>query len=284
VKISAYIPCYNNVATITKAVESVQSQSHPVDELIVVDDGSRDGSASIVEKAGVRVIRHEKNQGRGAVRARAMSEARNGLVLCCDATNILDPNFVADSLNWFEDSSIAAVVGKISQPKPQNVVERWRGRHLFNLGKTDEVRHFAPLSTFGAIVRRSAVMSVGNYLPSLRHSEDGDLGEKLLSAGFDIIHDPKLIVTSIAKNTLLQVLERHWRWKVGVDEHSAWDGYFRQIIYSVKVMAKEDLQAGDPMSSLISLLSPHYGFLKSKLSRPQNRYKLSLSGKPDFNP
>ena len=111
--ISAYIPCYNNIDTIAEAVNSIRRQKVAVDELFVIDDGSTDGSAEAVESMGIRVIRNEKNLGRGAVRNRAMVEAKNELVLCCDATNTLPPDFVSRLLPWFKDPKVAAVCGWI---------------------------------------------------------------------------------------------------------------------------------------------------------------------------
>src|ERR1700690_1993580 len=69
---SAYVPCYNNSASISRAVVAVLRQTVPPTEVIVVDDGSTDGSAELLRHLPVRVIRHERNMGRGAARATAM--------------------------------------------------------------------------------------------------------------------------------------------------------------------------------------------------------------------
>ena len=92
--VSAYIPCYNNIDTVAEAVNSIRRQKVAVGELFVIDDGSTDGSAEAVESMGVRVVRNKANFGRGVVRARAMQEARNELVVSCDAGAVLDPDFI----------------------------------------------------------------------------------------------------------------------------------------------------------------------------------------------
>jgi hypothetical protein len=104
---------------------------------------------------------------------------------------------------------------------------------------------------------------VGNFNPNIRHSEDAELGGRLLAAGYEVVFDPSLHIASLAKNTLGEVLERYWRWYAGKDERVSWRGYFKQIAYSFKVMARQDWQARDPLSIPISLLSPHYQFWKS---------------------
>jgi len=124
------VPCFNSAATVCRTIESLQAQLLPIDQLFVVDDGSTDSSVTIAEAAGVPVLRNDSNLGRGAVRARAMREAKNEFVVCCDSSKSLMPGFVDSGLMWFEDPKVAAVCARIVQPPAENAVERWRGRHM----------------------------------------------------------------------------------------------------------------------------------------------------------
>jgi GT2 family glycosyltransferase len=261
--LGAYVPCFNDVATLRCAVESLLAQTVPPVEVVVIDDGSTDMPATALGGLDARVVRHERNMGRGAARARAMRELEHEFVVCCDATNVLEPTFVEVGLPWFADDRVAAVVGRIAQPPARNVAERWRGRHLFKLESAREVRRGASLSTGGTLVRASAVRQAGGYDPRLRHTEDADLSTRLAASGFDIVHDPNLQVLSIASNTVLQVLERYWRWYAGTAETVCWRGYYRNIGFSIKAMAAADLREGDPLSVPISLATPHYQFWRS---------------------
>jgi glycosyltransferase involved in cell wall biosynthesis len=264
-KLSAYVPCYNAAATVRRAVESVLAQTIRPDEVLVVDDGSTDGSLDAVRGLDVRIIAHRQNLGRGEARARAMSEARHEHVLCCDATNTLEPAFVEKAMTWFDDDRVAAVFGRITQPPAETLAERWRGRHLFKVDAAQESRRRASLCTWGTLVRGSAVRRVGGYERRLRHTEDGELGVRLLAADFDVVYDPSLTVTSIAPNTVAQVLERHWRWYAGTAPSASWPEYRKSIAHSIKCMAKDDLRAGDPLCVPLSLLSPHYHLWRSLL-------------------
>jgi len=124
------------------------------------------------------------------------------------------------------------------------------------------------LVTAAAIMRKSAVMSAGNFNEGLRHSEDRDLGERLLKGGFDIIIDPDLQALLLVKDDLWQTYERYWRWHAGYGDRAGRFAYLRQIIYSAKVMAVKDLKEGDLLSAAISLISPHYQFSRSLLCQP----------------
>ena len=230
--VSAYLPCYNNQATILDAIKSIQNQTLPVSELFVVDDGSSDNSVSIVEAAGVKVIRNSVNEGRGAVRAKAMLHATNEFVLSCDAGIALPPQFVHDCLSWLasdktDQNKIAAVHGRIVQAGAKTVSERWRGRHLLKIDANHSLSRQSLFVTTGAIVRKSIILSLGNYDSKLRYGEDKELGQRLLSAGYDVIFDPKIEITAISENNVWQVLERYSRWHAAVDTRASWQEYLK---------------------------------------------------------
>jgi GT2 family glycosyltransferase len=261
--ISGYVPFYNNAATVLDAIRSLRHQEPPLDEIFAVDDGSSDQGPAILERAGFRVVPQPSNLGRGAARDRALRETAADLVVSCDATAVLPPDFVQRLLHWFADPKVAGVYGRVRDPAPNGAVSRWRARHLFKAGHPMGLRHHAPLITFGTILRRSAVLQVGGFDSRRRHSEDADLGERLLSGGYDIVFDPSVPVLCNVRNSLFEVLERYWRWYAGKDESVSWKGYWRNVVYSIKAMAWQDLRAGDPSAALISLLCPHYQFWRT---------------------
>jgi glycosyltransferase involved in cell wall biosynthesis len=266
-KISAYVPCFNNRQTILPALQSLQAQTIPPAELFALDDGSTDGGAELVESNGFRCLRQRSNQGRGAARHRAMLEATGDLVVSCDATNVLPLDFIERLLPWFEDPTVAAVYGWIQDPHPKGAVSRWRARHLFKAGHPMTISHKSPLITYGTILRRSAVLEMGNFNLGLRHTEDAEMGERLLIAGYDNVFDPRAPVYCNTQNTLPEVLERYWRWYAGIAESVSWLAYLKNVVFSVKCMAMTDLANGDLPVALISLLCPHYQFWRSLLSR-----------------
>jgi glycosyltransferase involved in cell wall biosynthesis len=291
--VSAYIPYYNNASTLKEVIESLRAQTHPLQEILVIDDGSLP-PLSLEPELGIRVIRHEMNLGRGAVRSRAMTECQQEYVLCCDATNILPCDFLEKALGWFTDPQVGAVMGSMSQPPATSLAHRWRGRHLFKMrtvtsstphSATRSVVHKAVLATYGALVRRSVVLEVGNYNPELRHSEDAELGSRILAAGYDVVLDRQLKVISIAENTLAQVLERYWRWYAGKDEDISFAKYWKLIGHSLKVLVVLDWQEQDPLSIPISLFVPHYQFWRSWWRKQRGKTQaLQGSLTSDFSP
>lgn len=265
-RVSAYIPCYNNGTTIKSAIDSLKRQSHPIDEVFVVDDGSNDNSVEQAQAAGAAVIRVGKNLGRGATRALAMETAAHEFVLCVDASKELAPDFLEKSLPWFEESKVAAVWGA-SEKFGTALPERWMIRHMLPICSLNHVVHKTFLSTAGAVMRKSSVMQVGNFNPAFRHREDLDLSDRLLAADCDVIYDPALKVKLLSIESLGSVLERDWRWH-------CWPGkidlktYRVHLRHSLLHRLPKDLGAGDPAGAALTLIAPHFYFFKSRLLSP----------------
>jgi dolichol-phosphate hexosyltransferase len=90
VKLSILMPVYNEVATLAKAVKEVLEVDYPCDiELVVVDDGSTDGTRecypALAEDPRVSIHMHQQNQGKGAAIRTAAAVATGDYLIMCDA-------------------------------------------------------------------------------------------------------------------------------------------------------------------------------------------------------
>jgi hypothetical protein len=98
VRISAIVPAYNVERYVAAALASLLDQSAPFHEIIIVDDGSTDGTGSIVEQyrrhPAIRIV-HTDNGGQGRARNRALSLASGDYVYFFDADDVLKTDFVA---------------------------------------------------------------------------------------------------------------------------------------------------------------------------------------------
>src|SRR3954468_23156695 len=97
-QLSILMPVYNEAATVERAVNAVLAANLPVTtEVVVVDDGSTDGTRAVIENAGfpadrVRMHFHERNQGKGAAVRTALGDARGEFATIFDADLEYEPD------------------------------------------------------------------------------------------------------------------------------------------------------------------------------------------------
>ena len=281
--VSACIPCFNHWKTVPDAIESIRQQSVPVEEILVVDDGSTTPFPypNLTEAGNIRLHRNEENRGRGYSRAVSTQMLSSEFILTLDATNTLESGFVEKALPHFEDPTVAAVSGTLTSDDLDSLTNRWRARHLFRENSlADSPEPCSMLITYGTLLRRSAIEKAGGFNPDLRYKEDQDMGERLAEAGYVVIGDPAIKIFPNVTNTLPQLLERYARWYMDPEDKPSLRGYLHNIRASFRPMMQTDLREGDPAAALISFLAPHfqlYHSIKARISKSpaSNRPKTS---------
>jgi glycosyltransferase involved in cell wall biosynthesis len=93
--ITVYIPAYNVARFLPTAIESLLAQTLVPAEIVIVDDGSKDDSASVAQRyPQVTVVRHERNSGLAAARNTAFRVARGEFVASLDADCVAEPTWL----------------------------------------------------------------------------------------------------------------------------------------------------------------------------------------------
>jgi GT2 family glycosyltransferase len=177
-------------------------------------------------------------------------------------------------LPWLEDKTYAGVRAHLVEDGGKansSVYIRWRARHITREGKDFSVSPNSPLITSAAILRKSTVLDLGNYNSHMTHSEDRDLSERLEKAGYHIGFDPALWVKYIGEENLGKLLDRYWRWTSCDNLEFTFLDYIKNFNYVVKHMCSKDIKDHDPCSCLISLLSPHYLYWRTKFEKLRHK-------------
>lgn len=127
-RLSVIIPCFNEANTITEIAQRVRA-SAPEAEIIVVDDGSTDGTrgllAGLDPALNIRVILHERNQGKGAALHTGFAAASGEILLIQDADLEYDPRDYPDLLRPIEEGIATVVYGSRFLGAPRRAMMFW---------------------------------------------------------------------------------------------------------------------------------------------------------------
>lgn len=177
--VSVVIPCYNGANFLLETLESALNQTHPPLEVIVIDDGSTDDSATIAESFGppVRVIRQE-NQGESVARNRGIAEAKGTYVLFLDADDLLAPQALEKLSNLVEksDSSIAVMGVAYFETDTNNPIHT----RVPGSGSFQEQVISGPIAPIHCCLTPvELIRKVGGFDTSIRQLEDWDFWIRL---------------------------------------------------------------------------------------------------------
>jgi dolichol-phosphate mannosyltransferase len=149
VTLSVLVPAYNEERSIAQILEKVLAEPTPK-EIVVVDDGSKDRTSQIVETfadRGVRLIRHERNSGKGAAIHTALLHAHGRFVIIQDADLEYEPNDFSAIMAPLLSGEVDVVYGSRNMTRNPRVSKLfyWGGRAvtfvanlLFGSHLTDE--------------------------------------------------------------------------------------------------------------------------------------------------
>ncbi|RME06475.1 MAG: glycosyltransferase family 2 protein [Anaerolineae bacterium] len=127
-KLTVLIPVYNEAKTLREIVRRVQA-TQLADEILLVDDGSTDGTREILaeleQQPGIRVILHERNQGKGAAVRTGIQNARGDILLIQDADLEYDPRDYPRLLQPIQEGLADVVYGSRFLGAPRRVAMFW---------------------------------------------------------------------------------------------------------------------------------------------------------------
>ncbi|MGW4567123.1 polysaccharide deacetylase family protein [Streptomyces sp. NPDC004561] len=218
--VSVLVPAHNESAGIEAAVRSLVASDHPV-EIIVVDDGSTDGTADLVESLrlpGVRVIRQE-NGGKPAALNTGLAAASCDLVVMVDGDTVFETDTVHTLVQPFADPAVGAVSGNAKVINRSGLLGRWQhieyvvgfnlDRRLFDLA---ECMPTVP-GAVGAF-RRQALRALGG-VSDVTLAEDTDLTMALCRDGWRVVYEGGAVAWTEAPASLGALWRQRYRWCYG---------------------------------------------------------------------
>ncbi|MFE5216676.1 MULTISPECIES: glycosyltransferase [unclassified Streptomyces] len=218
--VSVLVPAYNEAKCIENTVRSLMASEHPI-EVVVVDDGSTDGTARIVEAMGlpnVRVVR-QLNAGKPAALNRGLANARYDLVVMMDGDTVFEPSTVRELVQPFGDPRVGAVAGNAKVGNRDSLIGAWQ--HIeyvmgFNLDRRmyDVLRCMPTIPGAVGAFRRSALQRVGGMSDDTL-AEDTDITMALHRDGWRVVYAENARAWTEAPESVQQLWSQRYRWSYG---------------------------------------------------------------------
>ncbi|HXQ47419.1 MAG TPA: glycosyltransferase [Caulobacteraceae bacterium] len=221
--VSVLIPCFNEEKVIASSVGHILQSNWTRLEVIVLDDGSTDGTAAEVEKhfssdPRVRLLRFA-NGGKAMALNRGLDQVRGEIVVALDADTLFAPNTIGRLTRWFADPKVGAVAGNALVGNRRNLLTRWQALEYVTAQNLER----RALAALGAVTvvpgavgawRRAALEQLGGY-PSDTLAEDQDLTIEAQYADWRIEFDPDARAYTEAPETVAGLLKQRFRWSFG---------------------------------------------------------------------
>ncbi|WP_328911390.1 bifunctional polysaccharide deacetylase/glycosyltransferase family 2 protein [Streptomyces sp. NBC_00234] len=218
--VSVLVPAYNERECIAATVRSLVASDYPV-EIIVIDDGSTDGTADIVQALrlpNVRVVR-QRNAGKPAALNNGIAHARYDIVVMMDGDTVFEPSTVRELVQPFADPRVGAVAGNAKVGNRDSLIGAWQ--HIeYVMGFNLDRRMYDLLGCMptipGAVgaFRRDALDRVGGMSEDTL-AEDTDVTMALHRDGWRVVYAENARAWTEAPESVQQLWSQRYRWSYG---------------------------------------------------------------------
>ena len=254
--ITVVITCFNHGRFLSKAIESVLSQTHPCVEIIVVDDGSTDNTKEVATKyPSVKYI-FQANAGVSAARNTGIDHSSGDFILFLDADDWLLPDGLSANYRLFNDPNIAFVSGayKAFKAATGKIIDIQAEVNEQHFNRLLEFNYIAMIAT---VLFRRRVLEQFRFDTSLGACEDYDLYLKI-ARKYPVLHHTEFIAvyyfhennmsydTVKMMNAAVQVIKRQEPYLITEEERKSlkkgvadWKLYYSKVIYGKYLLPEQ---------------------------------------------
>ncbi|QIK38215.1 glycosyltransferase [Caldichromatium japonicum] len=222
--VSVILPAHNEERVIAQTLTALLASNYPAPfEVVVIDDGSTDGTAALVESLAegdrrVRLIR-QPNRGKSAALRHGLSQARYEFLVMLDADTQFAPDTLTELMRPLRDPQVGAVSIQIEVAPQTNLLGRFQRLEYLSAFNLDRRAHdlldAIPVVPGAASAYRIAAIRAAGGIQSDTLAEDTDLTLALHRAGYRIRHTNRARVLTEAPRTLRALFRQRRRWAYG---------------------------------------------------------------------
>jgi cellulose synthase/poly-beta-1,6-N-acetylglucosamine synthase-like glycosyltransferase len=214
------VPAYNEQECITNTLLSLAQSRHPI-EVIVVDDGSTDDTAAIVEQLALPMVRlvRQPNSGKPAALNTGIAHASHDIIVMMDGDTVFEPSTVEELVQPFADPEVGAVAGNAKVGNRDTLIGAWQ--HIeyvmgFNLDRRmyDVLRCMPTIPGAVGAFRREALEQAGGMSDDTL-AEDTDITMAMHRGGWRVVYAEKARAWTEAPGSMSQLWSQRYRWSYG---------------------------------------------------------------------
>ncbi|WP_434094591.1 bifunctional polysaccharide deacetylase/glycosyltransferase family 2 protein [Streptomyces hyaluromycini] len=218
--VTVVVPAYNEQECITNTLLSLARSEHPI-EVIVVDDGSTDDTAVIVEELGLPMVRliRQPNSGKPAALNTGVAAASYDLIVMMDGDTVFEPATVRELVQPFGNPRVGAVAGNAKVGNRDTLIGAWQ--HIeyvmgFNLDRRmyDVLNCMPTIPGAVGAFRRTALQQAGGMSDDTL-AEDTDVTMALHRAGWKVVYAEDARAWTEAPDSMKQLWSQRYRWSYG---------------------------------------------------------------------
>jgi cellulose synthase/poly-beta-1,6-N-acetylglucosamine synthase-like glycosyltransferase len=217
--VALIVPAYNESTRLREKIKNIEELDYPAEklEVVIVSDGSTDGTNDILESAEDRRVHKillPVRQGKANALNEAVRHSHNGLLIFSDASTLFMPDAVVKLVRHFSDARVGAACGSLqfrgSEESQQTEGVYWKYESMLRLM---ESRLGATLTASGAIyaLRRDCYPN----LPTDTLIEDFVIPMNARRLGYRVVYDPEAVATEFAAPTVAGEFTRRARLAAG---------------------------------------------------------------------
>lgn len=223
-QVSVVIPAYNEEQNIKSTILSVMKSSFVTNDVIVINDGSTDQTASIVKALRAQYpdrlrLVTVKNGGKAQALNLGIRLARHEIVINMDGDTVFDRLAISRLVAHFHDRSVGAVAGKVYATRSRNALNQFQYAEYVVTQNMDKMA-LNTVNGIGVVPgpvgawRKSAVTALGGYsLDTL--VEDQDLTLSMLAHGYQVVYEPRAHAYSETPYRVKDFFKQRSRWIFG---------------------------------------------------------------------
>jgi cellulose synthase/poly-beta-1,6-N-acetylglucosamine synthase-like glycosyltransferase/spore germination protein YaaH/peptidoglycan/xylan/chitin deacetylase (PgdA/CDA1 family) len=221
--VSVLIPAYNEESVIVDTVRAALASTYPNLKVLVVDDGSADRTAELVQEhfgsdRRVRLLM-QSNHGKPSALNHALGEAVGEISVSIDADTIVDPEAIERLVRHFADPKVGAVAGNVKVINRNRWITRWQALEYItsqNLEKRAfDLLNCIPVVPGAAGAWRTELLRSNGGFSGDTVAEDTDLTLTIRRNGWKILYDETAIGRTEVPETVEMLIRQRFRWTFG---------------------------------------------------------------------